>query len=242
MHQLNLFFAETVSFSQERPRGPIRAHGDRTTDDTAGGAESEAIKKNDAALVRRVQADDLDAFEEFFARYRNPIYRTAYGLTGDRQAAEEILQDTFARAYQHRHALRLDISPLHWLHRVSLNLCYSRLSRRRHVASPIDEATAQTLPDDRQLPADRVEEEELRLIVRDGIATLPEKHQAVIVLYYLHRHSLQETADALGIQVGTVKSRLHYALRRLRGHFEEHRRIGDEYLPVMREEMGPKSL
>jgi RNA polymerase sigma-70 factor, ECF subfamily len=228
-------------FSQERPWGPIRAHGDRPTDDAAGGAESEAARRRDAALVRRVQADDLDAFEEFFARYRNPIYRTAYGLTGDRQAAEEILQDTFARAYRHRHSFRLDISPLHWLHRVSLNLCYSRLSRRRLVAGPIDDATAQALPDDRQLPAERVEQEELRQIVRDGIATLPEKHQAVIVLYYLHRRSLQETADALGIQVGTVKSRLHYALRRLRGHFEEHRRMSDEYLPILREDAGTES-
>jgi RNA polymerase sigma-70 factor, ECF subfamily len=227
---------------QETPSGPIRLHGDRTTDDTAGGAGSEASRNSDAALVRRVQADDLDAFEEFFARYRNPIYRTAYGLTGDPQAAEEILQDTFARAYRHRHKLRLDISPLHWLHRVSLNLCYSRLSRRRLVAGPIDEATAQALPDEAQLPAERVEQEELRQIVRAGIATLPEKHQSVVVLYYLHRLSLQETADALGLQVGTVKSRIHYALRRLRSHFEDHRRIGDEYLPVAREHVGTEPL
>ena len=74
----------------------------------------------DAELLRRVQADDLDAFEEFFARYRNPIYRTAYGLTGDRQAAEEILQDAFVRAFQRRQTLRLDVSPLPWLHRVTL--------------------------------------------------------------------------------------------------------------------------
>ena len=45
-----------------------------------------------------MQADQLDAFEAFFARYRTPIYRTAYGLTGDVHAAEEVLQDTFARA------------------------------------------------------------------------------------------------------------------------------------------------
>ena len=78
--------------------------------------------------MRRVQADDLDAFEEFFARYRSSIYRTAYGLTGDPQTAEEILQDTFARAYQRRHTLLPDASPLPWLLRVSLNLCYSRLA------------------------------------------------------------------------------------------------------------------
>src|SRR5215216_3809206 len=101
----------------------------------------------DAELLRRVQADELDAFEEFFARYRTPIYRTAYGLTGDPQAAEEILQDTFARAYQRRSLLRTDVSPLPWLHRVAVNLCYSRLSRRRPRADPIDDSSAHLLLD-----------------------------------------------------------------------------------------------
>ncbi|HEX7221653.1 MAG TPA: sigma-70 family RNA polymerase sigma factor [Candidatus Limnocylindrales bacterium] len=186
--------------------------------------------------MRRVQADDLDAFEEFFARYRNPIYRTAYGLTGDRHAAEEILQDTFARAYRHRHTFHRDVSPLPWLHRVSLNLCYSRLSRRRLDASPIDEAAEHTVPDDRPLQAERAEQSELRQIVREGIAALPEKHQSVVVLYYLHRLSLQETAQVLGIQLGTVKSRLHYALRGLRVHLEADRRFGGAYLPLAGDE------
>jgi RNA polymerase sigma-70 factor (ECF subfamily) len=191
----------------------------------------------DADLLRRVQADDLDAFEEFFARYRNPIYRTAYGLTGDRHAAEEILQDTFARAYRHRHTFRRDVSPLPWLHRVSLNLCYSRLSRRRLDAAPIDEAAEHAVPDDRPLPAEHAEQSELRQIVREGIAALPEKHQSVVVLYYLHRLSLQETAQVLGIQLGTVKSRLHYALRSLRVQLEGDRRFGGAYLPLPAEDV-----
>ena len=183
----------------------------------------------DAELLRRVQADDLDAFEEFFARYRNPIYRTAYGLTGDRLAAEEILQDTFARAHRHRHTFRQDVSPLPWLHRVSLNLCYSRLSRRRLETGPIDDAAEYGLPDSRPLPAERAEQAELRQIVREGIAALPEKHRSVVVLYYLQRLSLQETAQVLGIQLGTVKSRLHYALRGLRVQLEGDRRFGGAY-------------
>jgi RNA polymerase sigma-70 factor (ECF subfamily) len=196
----------------------------------------------DTELLRRVQADDLDAFEEFFARYRNPIFRTAYGLTGDRHAAEEILQDTFARAYRHRQTFRADVSPLPWLHRVSLNLCYSRLSRRRLDARPIDEAAETGLPDDRPLPAERAEQSELRQIVRDGIAALPEKHQSVVVLYYLHRLSLQETAQVLNIQLGTVKSRLHYALRGLRAHLESDKRFGGAYLPLSPDEAEAKSL
>jgi RNA polymerase sigma-70 factor (ECF subfamily) len=211
------------------------------TNDAAGGAASTASQKNDAELLRRVQADDLDAFEEFFARYRNPIYRTAYGLTGDRQAAEEILQDTFARAYRHRHTFHTGVSPLPWLHRVSLNLCYSRLSRRRLDATPIDEAAEHTVPDDRPLPAERAEQSELRQIVREGIAALPEKHQSVVVLYYLHRLSLQETAQVLGIQLGTVKSRLHYALRSLRVQLEHDRRFGGAYLPVGSDEAEVKA-
>src|SRR5215212_3887831 len=167
---MNFCATVRVSCGQERAqRGLERLHGDLTTNDAAGGATSRTGQAMDADLLRRVQADDLDAFEEFFARYRSSIYRTAYGLTGDRQAAEEVLQDTFARAYQRRHTLHSDVSPLPWLHRVSLNLCYSRLS-------------------------------------------------------------LQETAEVLGIQLGTVKSRLHYALRNLRVHLERDRRFGGAYL------------
>ena len=145
-------------------------------------------------------------------RYRTPIYRTAYGLTGDPQAAEEILQDTFARAYQRRHILRPDVSPLPWLHRVALNLCYSRLGRRRLPSEPMGDAVIGLVRDLATEPAEHAEQQELRRIVRDGVADLPPKHQSVVILYYLHGLSLQETAELLDIRLGTVKSRLHYAL------------------------------
>ena len=65
--------------------------------------------------------------------------------------------------------------------------------------------------------------------MRDGIAELPAKHQAVIVLFYLRSRSITETADILGIPAGTVKSRLHFGLRSLRGRLEEDRRFGGAY-------------
>jgi RNA polymerase sigma-70 factor, ECF subfamily len=177
-----------------------------------------------------MKADDLDAFEAFFNRHRTLIYRTAYGLTGDPHVAEEVLQDTFARAYRHRAALLPDVSPVPWLHRVALNLCYSRLDRRRLKAEPIaDGAVAASVPDGAVEPAERAERQELRQIVREGIAALPPKHQSVVVLYYLHGLSLQETASFLDVRLGTVKSRLHYALRTLRGHLERDRRFGGAY-------------
>lgn len=176
-----------------------------------------------------MQADDLDAFEAFFARHRTLVYRTAYGLTGDRHAAEEVLQDTFTRAWRHRATLLTDVSPVPWLHRVALNLCYSRLDRRRIRAEPIGESHAAQLRDAEPEPEERAERRELREIVREGIAALPPKHRSVVVLYYLHGLSLQETASLLGVRLGTVKSRLHYALRSVRAHLEGDRRFGSAY-------------
>jgi DNA-directed RNA polymerase specialized sigma24 family protein len=63
----------------------------------------------------------------------------------------------------------------------------------------------------------------------------------VVVLYYLHRLSLQETAEALDIQIGTVKSRLHHALRSLRTLLEDDRRFGGAYLPLANDESGANS-
>jgi RNA polymerase sigma-70 factor (ECF subfamily) len=177
----------------------------------------------DAELIRRIRADELDAFEAFFERHRSLIFRTAYGLTGDRNAAEEILQDTFVRAYRHRNTLRDDISPVPWLHRVALNLCYTRLGRRRLDAAPIDASAAGELRDTALEPPDWAIREELRQSIREGVAALPPKHQGVIVLYYLNGLSLQETATALHVALGTVKSRLHYALHALRGQLERER-------------------
>lgn len=169
-----------------------------------------------------MQADDLDAFEAFFARHRGLIQRTAYALTGDAQAAEEVLQDTFIRAYRHRASLRTDVSPVPWLYRVALNLCYSRLARRRLSMEPISDATSE-LRDHALQPLELIEREELRRSIRRGVAALPEKHQLVIVLYYLQGLSLQETAETLGIRLGTAKSRIHYALLALRDHLGSER-------------------
>jgi RNA polymerase sigma-70 factor (ECF subfamily) len=194
----------------------------------AAGVDAGA-RPTDADLLRAMQADDLGAFEQLFERYRNPIYRTAHGLTGDVQAAEEILQDTFSRAWQRRSTLLTDVSPLPWLHRVALNLCYSRLGRRRLRAEPIEEGTHGHVRDGGVEPSERAEQQELRGIVRDGIAALSPKHRHVVALYYLQGLSLQETAEVLGVALGTVKSRLHYALRSLRVQLETDRRFGGAY-------------
>ena len=181
----------------------------------------------DADLIRRMaDDDDLDAFATLFERYRVPVYRAALALTGDPCASEEVLMDTFGRAYTHRGRLRTDISPLPWLHKVALNLCYTRLGRRRLPSEPVTDVVAERLVDAGAQPDTSAEWTELRQIVREGIAGLSAKHQAVVILYYLEGRSLQETADALELPLGTVKSRIHHALRDLRVRLSADRRFG----------------
>jgi RNA polymerase sigma-70 factor (ECF subfamily) len=226
---MNLARRQGVSTVKGEERPVTRDAEVPTTGEPSDDAERIRQRAGDVVLLERMQRDDLDAFEAFFERYRTPIYRTAYGLTGDPQAAEEVLQDTFARAYQRRHILRTDVSPLPWLHRVALNLCYSRLGRRRLPSSPMEDSVVSLVRDLATEPAEHAEQQELRRIVRDGVAHLPEKHQSVVILYYLHGLSLQETAALLDIRLGTVKSRLHYALRALRTGLEGDRRFGGAY-------------
>ena len=206
-------------------QGTPDAHGDPIINGETVPAPGSAAPDTD--LIRRMaDEDDVDAFSILFERHRVSVYRAALALTGDPGASEEVVMDTFRRAYIHRHRLRTDVSPLPWLHRVALNLCYSRLGRRRLPSEPVTDLVAERLADGAAGPAANAEWAELRIIIREGINQLSEKHRSVVILYYLEGRSLQETADALGLPLGTVKSRLHHALRDLRGRLSADRRFG----------------
>jgi len=93
-------------------------------------------------LVERMQGGDVDAFEEFFNTYKRPIYATALAITRDPFLAEEVLQDCFVKAYRVRERLDPARSPLPWLQRVTINLCYSRVSRRKALSEPLTNLTS----------------------------------------------------------------------------------------------------
>jgi RNA polymerase sigma-70 factor (ECF subfamily) len=163
-----------------------------------------------------MQSGDLQAFEEFFQTYQRPVYLTALAITRDPFLAEEILQDVFVKAYRVRGRLRTDVSPLPWLQRVCTNLCYSRLSRRRAPLEPLTDLIGNLAPDLSARPDEVVESREIVDVLQQGIDALPPKQRTAVILYYLHGYTLAEAADIAGCQVGTMKSRIHYALRALR--------------------------
>ena len=175
-------------------------------------------------LVARMRAGDVDAFEEFFRTYERHVYTTALAITRDPFLAEEILQDCFVKAYGARHRLRTDRSPLPWLHRVTTNLCYSRIARRRVTIEPITSLITNLVADLTSGPDEVVESREIIEVLQRAIDALPPKQQAAVILYYRHGYSLAEAAEIAACNVGTMKSRVHYALRTLRSRLPEERR------------------
>ena len=145
-------------------------------------------------LVARMRAGDPYAFEAFFNKYERPVYMTALAITRDPFLAEEILQDCFVKAYRARHRLKTDRSPLPWLQRVTTNLCYSRIARRRAITEPLTALITNLVADLTSRPDQVAESREIIEVLQRGIDALPPKQQTAIILYYLHGYSLAESA------------------------------------------------
>lgn len=176
-------------------------------------------------LVERMQNGDLDAFEEFFTTFKRPVYATALAITRDPFLAEEVLQDCFVKAYRVRERLDPGRSPLPWLQRVTINMCYSRVSRRKTLAEPLTSLITNLVVDLAARPDQVVETREVLEVLQRGIDALPPKQQTAVILYYLHGYSLAESAEIADCNVGTMKSRLHYALKALRARLPVERRL-----------------
>lgn len=165
---------------------------------------------------------DEGAFDALFYRYRDGIFRIGLAITKDPSTAEEIVVDTFARAHRAMARLEPDDSLRPWLYRVAINESYDRQPRKGVTFSSVDDHADELVAGDEGSPSQLAERAELRRVVLECIDTLDPKHRTVVVLHYLNGLNLAEIAVIVECPVGTVKSRLHYALRRLRTHLSRH--------------------
>ncbi|HEY7623868.1 MAG TPA: sigma-70 family RNA polymerase sigma factor [Candidatus Limnocylindria bacterium] len=191
--------------------------------DAAGGEE-----RTDRELVYAARDGEMPAFDALFYRYRDGIFRLGLAITKDPSAAEEIVVDTFARAHRALARLEPDDSLRPWLYRVAVNLSYNRRPRKNVVLSSLDDAADEALANEEGSPSSVAEQAELRRLVLAAVEELGPKHRLVVVLHYLNGLNLTEIAEVVECPVGTVKSRLHYALRRLRTHLAAHPELGIE--------------
>lgn len=178
-----------------------------------------AISTNE--LISRYQAGQTDLFEAIFDRYKDYVYRVAYSLTMHAAESEEVVQEAFLDVLK---ALpRYDVEgPARfetWLYRVTANRCKMRFRRKQLPTVDWDDVGEQLagLPDNRHEhnPEHAVQQTETHRSIWRAVGRLKDIYREVIVLRYGQAFSYQEIADALNIKMGTVKSRLNTAHRRL---------------------------
>lgn len=192
---------------------------------------TEAIQ--DAALVRRFNGGDESAFGEIMSRHRSRIFAAAMGLLHNHSDAEEITQDTFVRAHRGFSNFRGDSSVSTWLHRIAVNLARNRywyfFRRRRHATLSLD-ASVGVEGDDRFSdllstadpdPSQEASRNEFVGAVEACMERLEAGHRRILTMRTVLDQSYEEIAGELGINVGTVKSRIARARERLRNCLAE---------------------
>mgnify|MGYP001402598005 CR=1 FL=1 len=182
----------------------------------------------DADWVAQAAAGDGRAFEALYRRHHTALFRTALAMTGQRSAAEDLVQDAFVRAYRYigRVVLPEGASLRPWLHRIVVNLARDRAARRRLVTA--DDADLERAAGGGSVERS-AERREVNRIVADAVRSLPFDQRIVVVLFYTQDLDVGQIAETLGIPPGTVKSRLYYGRARLRAALTADARLQPEW-------------
>ena len=198
-------------------------------------AEDEApLDENIADLVRQAQNGDDDAFSELVRHYEKFVYNTACKAlsAGGRSidGADDIAQSAFIKAWRNLSLFRGECTFSTWLYRITVNTARDmlRYESRRGTVSLVkdtedeDDGSEWDVPvtSGDTIPEDAMERKEAILAVRRAIEELPEDQRQVIVMRDLHELSYQEIADKLGIELGTVRSRINRGRQKLKNILE----------------------
>jgi RNA polymerase sigma factor (sigma-70 family) len=181
----------------------------------------EGRPEDDTELFTRAQRGSIDAYEEIVQRYQQLAFRTAYVITRSAAEAEEAAQDAFVKAYRALGSFRTGAEPRPWLLRIVANEARNRVrsaGRRQRLGLRLVEGFRQgdAAPSPEAAAVDADERRRLIGLVNE----LDENDRLVIASRYFLELNSEETAAALGIPEGTVKSRLSRALGRLREKVE----------------------
>lgn len=192
---------------------------------------------DETVLVNQAREGDTQAFNELVRRYENKIFRLALHITQNREDAEDVLQETFLKAYEHLDQFQGNAKFYTWLVRIAVNQALMKLRRRKSDKSvSLDESidtgedtVAREIAAWDENPEQRFSREELASILNSAVESLAPPYRTVFVLRDLDELSTEETAEALGLSVPAVKSRLLRARLQLRDKLTRYfKRKGDD--------------
>ena len=172
----------------------------------------------DEDLARMAQQGDQDAFAELVHRYERQIFSMAYRLAGDYDEAADLAQEAFLRIYRMLDRYDSQKKFFSWMYRVAQNSCLNALSKRPSNVIPVERAEEYMAPVDGASGAEPEQNylnRELRQNIDQAIAELPEKYRDVIYLRYIEDLSYQQIAEATGLPVSTIETRLFRGKKQL---------------------------
>ena len=177
-------------------------------------------RTDDPHVVDRLRRGDVAAFEELVIAYQHRVFGVALRMLGNRAEAEEIAQETFLRAHRALADFRGDAKLSTWLYAIASRLCLNRLAGGERRRAREGEETLLRLASDDAGAAARLERSELEQALAAAIEALPEERRIVVVLRDVQGLSYDEIAETLGLEPGTVRSRLHRARMDLKAKLE----------------------
>lgn len=190
---------------------------------------------DEAALLQRLRQGEPSAYRELVDAYSPRVYRLALGMLGDPAEAEDALQETFLSVYRNIGGFRGDSGLGTWIYRIAANASLMRLRRRRDTDSLDETMEGGTEPKVAPSvgfwfwdPEEAALSAEVRQVMAQAIAALPEALRIVFLMRDVEDMPAAEVAEALGITVAAVKSRLHRARMFLRDRLYPYLAAGQE--------------
>lgn len=190
--------------------------------------------ENEATLLAEAREGKSEAFTELVNRYERNIYRLAFNITGNREDAEDVLQESFLKAYTHLSQFQGNSRFYTWLVRIAVNEALMKLRKRRgdrsvsidEMVGSDDDLMPRELADWGDNPEQRYAKVELQKILDDAIQGLEPAFRTVVLLRDVEDFSTEETARLLDLSVPAVKSRLLRARLKLRQRLNKYFRRG----------------
>ncbi len=169
---------------------------------------------DEQSIVESLQAGEPAALEQLVDLHGDKLFRSAVLLCGDEQIAEDLVQETFLRAFRAASNFRGQSAVFTWMYGILLNV---NRKRSRNVFRLIfTDELPEREAEDPVGTASFADEDTVAILVSKALRKLSVKHREVIVLYYYGDMAIDDIAAQIGVGSGTVKSRLHYAKERLR--------------------------
>lgn len=187
-------------------------------------------------LLQSVKNGEDGAFEKLYRICCQRIYAQAFFLLKNHHDAEDVVQNTFLRVYTGIRSLKDDEKFVPWLEKIAYHECIRQMRYSKEEVA-LDEETEirylEALEDDFSLPIPYAENRDLSRRLWKLLLDLPAEQRQVLVLYYYHRLSVKEITEIIGVSVGTVTSRLHYARTKIKKFVEQQeKKTGDKFYGV----------